>query len=166
MMAIAIHITGLLSVLFITGISLKIYGRKPSVLRSTAGLAMAGCMGFLYLALTLIMSAEGNSWRLPCLLFLCVAMIGACVQPFRKSALISLGLFIYCLCLGCQYSYLARTSRYTDNPEWRLHQIRAKAKHEGKKYPINPNQVSIRATAHTWLTGLYRVDPPAGGESS
>lgn len=138
------------AIVFIVG-SVRAFGTRPTLRRALSGLVVA-LASLVLMSSTVVLYREGNPDRLLVLLWLGVWLVFTFIRPTRRAALLCAGLFAYFLALRFQYMYLATSSRYTDNPHWRLQNAARR----------NRN-VTIRPVAHTWLTGLYVVEPPTGG---
>jgi hypothetical protein len=167
--AVGLHIAGMLSAILLVAGCARVFGGRTTLGRLLLGLFGSLLFGFLFVALTTFLSREGHPDRLQGIVWLGTWVLLAYVRPPRRALLLSVGLFAYAWILSIQYVSLALSSRYTDAPEWRLRGLRlreAAAAVAGDEQPARhgtPMRITIRPAAHTWLTGLYGVDPPAGG---
>jgi hypothetical protein len=162
--AITLHIVGLALVVLVTAIYLRVYAQRPSVRRLFNGLVTAVLLTAVLTSITTVLSREGNSTRLPLLFFLCTWSVSSSFRSARGAALAVAGLLVYFLALSFQHLYLATSSSYTDNPRARQRSIALANQSLTKQHTDLLPSVEIRPTWHTWLTELYVVQSPVGGE--
>ena len=162
-MAITLHLIGLLAVLLLTTISVVVFGHKPTGKNIGVGLIIATLVACVFLCCTVVLYREGDSARLLVSLWLCIGAVATLIPSPRKVAVGCVLLFAYFFGLRFQYLSLATSAHYTDNPQWRTRNITRRNKMALGQGKPPGQEVVIRSTFHTWLTGLYAVEPPAGG---
>lgn len=165
-MEIVLYIGGILMAFLMTALGVWRFGKRPSRKDLTVGFVGAALLSFILLSCTVILSHQGNSSRLPLFYFSCLWAILATARSNAYAGLGILFYFVLFLPLSFHHAYLAHLAHYTDNPQARLRSVHVQnlsATKQGKPPIALPH---IIPTVHTWLTGLYRVEPSMGGSDS
>lgn len=162
-----IHVLWAVLLVAIVGICLAKFGKRPkSVGEPLVGFFCAliiACFGF---ALT-VGSAEGTASSKHFFMYLIGSwLLLTFIEPKKRAPGLAAGLFFYVLCHRIEYRNLSHSSNYTDNPQERLALIKGLNKRRRRKGLAPIQNVQIQRGWHTWLTDLYEVKPPAGGNAA
>lgn len=164
-MGATIHILWMALLLVAMCICLAKFGKRPKNLwRPLVSLVLAffiGCFGFV---ITVVGSSEGTRSATHFFMYLVGSwLLLTFVESMQRAAYLTVGLFIYVLCHRFEYMSLSISSSYTDNPKHRFEMVK-ELNDERQKKGLSPiRNVKIQDSWHTLLTGLYKVEPSAGG---
>lgn len=154
---IALYVLAIAAGLALVGIGCRWWGTRPTPGRLAIGFCGALAATLFWMALTVILSREGNASRLPWLLLVGLWAVLAAVRPVPRAALLGTVLFAGTVFLGFLHMSLANSARFTDNPPARLSSVRSARRSAGRWGRPLPPEVTIRPEWHTWLTGLHGV---------
>jgi hypothetical protein len=143
------------------------FGKRPKSLdRPLIAFVFAfwiGCLGFSF-TYTKTTHGEGSQWSD---IHLLVYFIGSWllltfIESKKSAILLTAGFFACVSFYSMEYLTLADSSHYTDYPQNRLIKVKQLNEARQQKGLAPIKNVQVKRAWHTFLTGLYQVEPPAG----